>query len=353
MMMARSARTAQGPHDLEMQFDEFRSIGGSYDLLACTSSQLLYRQIYRKKRQLQSTLPELGEWQHMNENVSKISDNYIGDGIVAFAEGKERHINQWCEQNILAPEKVEMDHHCKRSSRIRQSGAVVAPNRYTVLNIYGQRWISVLTETTSYSDASLVAAHDARVLAAISWGQPWPRRSTCDNPHKDGNGIQAHMRRDLPLFRFAGEIDLTVTREECITSCARLASSRLLGFDTERIAYIKEHAKQGVSSNKAAVVQVGDGQYCALFLVHLWSEPYEEFKQLMASSNVEKVACCVQQDGSSLRARFPGLVIEGLVELRTMVKAKFPALGSYNLKSMVRKPQNTENEIFEREKTEI
>ena len=160
------------------------------------------------------------------------------------------------------------------------------------------------------------------------------------------------MRRDLPLFRFAGEIDLIVTREECITACARLASSRLLGFDTERIAYIKEHAKQGVSSNKAAVVQVGDGQYCALFLVHLWSEPYEEFKQLMASSNVEKVACCVQQDASSLRARFPGLVIEGLVELRTMVKAKFPALGSYNLKSMVRKPQNTENEIFEK-KTEI
>ena len=124
MMMARSARTAQGAHDLEMQFDEFRSIGGSYDLLACTSSQLLYRQIYRKKRQLQSTLPELGEWQHMNENVSKISDNYIGDGIVAFAEGKERHVNQWCEQNILAPEKVEMDHHCKRSSCIRQSVAL-------------------------------------------------------------------------------------------------------------------------------------------------------------------------------------------------------------------------------------
>ena len=336
MMMARSARTAQGPHDLEMQFDEFRSIGNSTDLLACTSSQLLYRATYRKKHQLQPALPELGEWQHMNENVSKISDNYIGDGIGAFADNRERYINQWCEQNIIAPEKVEMDHHCKRSSRIRQSGVVVAPNRYTVKNIYGQRWISILTETTSYSDASLVAAHDARVLAANFWRQPWPRRSCCDNPHKDGNGIQAHMRRDLPLFRFAGEIDLVITREECAAACARLASSRLLGFGTERIAYIKEHAKQGVSSNKAAVVQLGDGQYCALFLVHLWSdEPYDEFKQLMASRNVEKVACCVKQDGNSLRARFPGLVIDGLVELRTMVKAQYPLLASYSLKSMV------------------
>ena len=55
----------------------------------------------------------------------------------------------------------------------------------------------------------------------------------------------------------------------------------------------------------------------------------------MASRNVGKVACCVKQDGNSLRARFPGLVIDGLVELRTMVKAQYPLLASYTLKSMV------------------
>ena len=280
----------------------------------------------------------------MNEQESKISDNYITTGQLSFYEAYERYIFQWSEQEVKPTALSSGDHHGKLSARLRQCGIKLLNWSYADFNQHGQAYLRVFVNTTSYADASLVASYDARIRADLKWGHPARRRLILDNPHKDGNGAISNVWPEgpgafrRPRLHFDGEVLLVYTREECAEAVRILRSTPLdvFGFDTERVAYIGKHADQGVSSNKAAIVQIASAVVVVVFVIHTWRELYPEFKELIEDETITKVASCVHQDASSLVARFPTIQAQGCVEILDRAKVAFPDLEKHDLASLSR-----------------
>ena len=119
---------------------------------------------------------------------------------------------------------------------------------------------------------STVAAAAPRPFFARTVPELDHAEATAETDNESESAIHG-LAIDRDAFAPPSDVDRT---QNAVPACFYEAQIRARCLGTERIAYIKDHAKQGVSSNKAAVVQLGDGQYCALFLVHLWSdEPYD------------------------------------------------------------------------------
>ena len=264
MMLARAARTSQSACDLEASFDEFRSTRRARRRTAFVSTQMMARAKHQRDINFGVTTEPVPDWVHMAESESKISDNYIRTSQSALFDEHETYIFQWQEQCVKATPLSSSDHHGKKTARLRQGGVKLLNWSYEEFNDIGQSVIHILVNTTSYGDASLVAAYDARFRASVKWGHPARRRLYIDNPHKDGKGALANTHPEGPgNFRrppldFRGLVLEVRTHNECKNAIALLSSTPndVFGFDTERVAYIKEHAGQGTSSDKAAIAQI-------------------------------------------------------------------------------------------------
>ena len=283
-------------------------------------------------------------WEHMAESESKISDNYITTPQLALYDQYEKYIFNWQEQCAKPTTLASSDHHGKRTARLRQDGVKLLNWSYEEFNAIGQSIIHVLVNTTPYNDATLISAYDARVRAAILWNHPVCRRLYVDNPHKDGNLAIANKWPDgpgrfhRPRLEFSGELLVVRTHDECKHAIARLESTPqgVFGFDTERVAYIREHASQGATSDKAAIAQIASSVVAVIFILHEWPICYLEFKQFMESSAFKKAAVCIRQDATALRNRFPHITPDGCVEILQRARRAFPELPNHKVGTLSR-----------------
>ena len=128
------------------------------------------------------------------------------------------------------------------------------------------------------------------------------------------------------------------THDECKHAIARLESTPqgVFGFDTERVAYIREHASQGATSDKAAIAQIASSVVAVIFILHEWPICYFEFKQFMESSAFKKAAVCIRQDATALRNRFPHITPDGCVEILQRARRAFPELPNHKVGTLSR-----------------
>ena len=188
------------------------------------------------------------------------------------------------------------------------------------MNSWGGLPISVFTETTSYSDPTLVRAHDNLRTAASRHRHADPYHAVLDNPRNDGPGLRANLwvGGGKKRFTFPGRIELVVTEAQCDAACADLRGPDLsahvtLYWDTESIAYVNGG---GQNTSTAALVQIlKTADVCYLFRVALWPSCYGSFASLIGSANVEMMAHFVSHDVADLQRRFPGHTIRGTSEL--------------------------------------
>ena len=293
------------------------------------------------------------EWQTLDANVPKISDTYIAAAIRDFVEQKERYMLLWNEQHVRRGEFGFGDHSGKHGSRMKLKGDSILnwtltsrvfyantvewhSDRWTEMNEYGQKVVSVRVQTTGWNDPSLVAAYDSRQRSDQRLGRPNPLRRLClDNPKKDaaGAGANVYLGRGLDVLRFDGAVMIVRTEAECDAACAELENKSILGFDTENVAYVPPY--MGSNIEKAAIVQLASETHAVIFVVHEWPHAYQSFKDLIKDDHIEKLAVNVSHDERMLAARFPEIEIRAAVELTSRVKAN-RVLASYSLASMVK-----------------
>ena len=284
-LLVSGVRRGATNHGTEAMLTEFRALGASTALVAFYS----FQRSWARRSQLagpSTALPVV----HLNQGISSISDTYLGAVLDDwYFHGTERYLLLWFEQHCHL-DIVQTDHHCKYSSRLMHDGERALPNVYKAMNSWGGLPISVFTETTSYSDATLVRAHDNLRAAAERHGIEPPTYAVLDNPHKDAPGLRANIWAGggKPRFTFPGEIVVVTTEAECNRACAELTSYNLFSgdvttvyWDTETVAYLDG---SGTNTNKAALVQICRGAAkCFLFRVALWPSCFPSFQALMAN----------------------------------------------------------------------
>jgi len=143
----------------------------------------------------------------------------------------------------------------------------------------------------------------------------------------------------LQVMTANGDISMIYTEAECDAMVAFIEQNYLgdfVGFDTENVAYFGIHAHEGKTSDKTALGQIAGNDFCALFVFHKWASLYPSFARLMANPRILKFGNAVTTDVRKLNARFPTIVLAGVVELSTFVKVAFPDLTDGKLKTMVR-----------------
>ena len=175
--IVRAARTAQSSHDLEAQYNEYRSLHAARQRLTFYGLQGVALRMATAAAQGSDGEPPPGVV-HYDVGVSTISDNYITDSLLNFYDTHRRYITQWSEQNIRL-DVVQADHHGKRFARMSVDGDELLNWRYTVFNSIGQSVIAINVESCSFHDGLLVAAHRNWRANARRLGHEPPKFITC------------------------------------------------------------------------------------------------------------------------------------------------------------------------------
>ena len=131
--------------------------------------------------------------------------------------------------------------------------------------------------------------------------------------------------RELPILTFQGKIQVVDTAEKVEDACIDLASSRILGFDTEK----KPAFKKGEYFHPA-LVQLSNEETSYIFQIHKtgFTDP---LKAILEDNQIAKLGVAISDDLKDLN-RLSSFQPEGFVELADMAKEKeIPYYGLRNL----------------------
>jgi hypothetical protein len=338
LMIVRSASTSQTPHDLESMFREFRATLKSYAVAQCYGHQVWAA--HRIAETIEGCYdpnrarPAL---KHLALSVTPISDTLIRSILESWYDtGMSSWMHLWSEQMIDC--KIsQSDHHGKRFSRQSKDGLRMLVWRYTKMTEKGYIKIAVNTETCSYHDASLVAACDNDRAADAKHKREPELIAYCDNPSHDGAGLleNTYLEDGLPLFRFDGTVEIVDTADKLREACTYLSQYQTIGYDTENVAYIGRHSKDGENSNQAATCQLaGDDDVCFVVVLHLLDEPdVLPLKGLLEDENIKKVGISISGDDTKINKRFSSITVQGSVDLIKTVKKRVKHATDSKLKS--------------------
>ena len=149
---------------------------------------------------------------------------------------------------------------------------------------------------------------------------------TLDKPATDGPLARSHSNLKgeanaeiAELDMNAVEIVVIVDAAACNRACEDLRAAEtplVIGFDSEYKAPLPAG-----QTRKAATVQLcASSTKVYIFQVHRWGSCFESFKRLMSDENVRKVAHNKSADVIPLEARFPGLSVAGVEELKPIAR---------------------------------
>ncbi len=142
---------------------------------------------------------------------------FLSEIINEHASNIERYVLLYLEQRVRRDRFAFGDHSGKHGSRMRENGARLLNWTFTEMNSRGEIVTLCRVDTTSFNDASLVAAMDSRLLAEQrerAYDQakginPQKLLRVCvDNPMKDGPGVKANLWAGdgMRKLRFEGPV---------------------------------------------------------------------------------------------------------------------------------------------------